>query len=368
MSKNKFSAITTEIAPPPGEKIKQVLDEKDLTQKEFAQRMALSEKHVSKLVNGEVQLTPGMAVKLESVLGIPASYWCGLESSFRESIARREEEEKMGDELIIARRFPCPDMERQGWISRAQSRPDSVYRLRQFFEVCSLSMLKDDELAPQVTPPSPDMNPGLSGRTSSLGKELCALLAWAQKAKLEARHAKVRAISLYCLEQYVSEIREQTVNPPHLFCPKLKKTLAESGVALVFMPAIRGAEARGAVFTDGRKLVLAITIRDTEAAVFWFNLFYEIACVLLQFAGRDEALSPDEEQQAVQYAWDVLIPPDAYAELVQMQSPDIETIRAFSSRIGVHPSIVCLRLYEDGLASAEMRGELAETYMPSGRF
>ena len=43
------------IATPPGATIKEQLLDRGLSQKEFAVRMGMSEKHISKLINGEVQ-------------------------------------------------------------------------------------------------------------------------------------------------------------------------------------------------------------------------------------------------------------------------------------------------------------------------
>ena len=62
------------IATPPGVTIREQLKDRGMSQKEFAARMDLSEKHVSKLINGEVQLTPEVAVRLETVLGVPAKF------------------------------------------------------------------------------------------------------------------------------------------------------------------------------------------------------------------------------------------------------------------------------------------------------
>ena len=53
------------IATPPGATIKEQLIDRGLSQKEFALRMGMSEKHISKLINGDVQLTPEVAVRLE---------------------------------------------------------------------------------------------------------------------------------------------------------------------------------------------------------------------------------------------------------------------------------------------------------------
>ena len=58
----------TYIATPPGFTIKEQLDDRGLTQKEFAARMEMTEKHISRLLNGEVAMTTEMAIRLEMVL------------------------------------------------------------------------------------------------------------------------------------------------------------------------------------------------------------------------------------------------------------------------------------------------------------
>ena len=78
----------TLIAVPPGETIREQLQQRGMQQKELAARMGMSEKHVSNLINGKVGLTQATALKLERVLGIPARFWNGLEASFREDVLR----------------------------------------------------------------------------------------------------------------------------------------------------------------------------------------------------------------------------------------------------------------------------------------
>ena len=83
------------IATPPGATIKEQIVDRGMNQKEFAARMGMSEKHISKLINGEVQLTIDVARRLEMVLGIPTQFWCNLESIYREKIAKVNEENAM---------------------------------------------------------------------------------------------------------------------------------------------------------------------------------------------------------------------------------------------------------------------------------
>lgn len=91
------------IATPPGATIKEHLKDKGMSQKEFAARMDLSEKHISKLINGEVQLTPEVAVRLEVVLGVPAKFWNNLEAVYREKLIKVEAENVMDADEALAK-------------------------------------------------------------------------------------------------------------------------------------------------------------------------------------------------------------------------------------------------------------------------
>ena len=84
------------IATPPGATIKEQLVDRGMTQKEFAARMDMSEKHISKLINGEVQLTSETSVRLEMVLGVPAKFWNNLEAIYRKKIIKAEAEKCHG--------------------------------------------------------------------------------------------------------------------------------------------------------------------------------------------------------------------------------------------------------------------------------
>lgn len=76
----------TYIAAAPGATIKEQLENRNITQKKFAQKMNLSEEYISKLINGEVELTCDIANRLELVLEIPSKFWNNLESIYREKL------------------------------------------------------------------------------------------------------------------------------------------------------------------------------------------------------------------------------------------------------------------------------------------
>ena len=104
------------VAVPPGFTISEQLDERRMTQKEFAARIVFSENHVSKLINGDVELTPETAVKLEYVLDIPAKFWNRLEAAYREDLAKAQQENSMEAEEELAVQFQYQKLDRRGLV------------------------------------------------------------------------------------------------------------------------------------------------------------------------------------------------------------------------------------------------------------
>ena len=98
------------IAVPPGATIKEQLEDRGISQKEFASRMGMSEKHISQLINGQVRLTSDVALRLEMVLGIQASFWNNLEAIYCEKLAKIKAENELDVDIRISKEFPYNEM------------------------------------------------------------------------------------------------------------------------------------------------------------------------------------------------------------------------------------------------------------------
>lgn len=70
----------------PGETIKGLLEERNISIQEFAKRIGLSVIRTNRLINGEVVITPLLANKIEAILGNTSSYWINLELRHRRGI------------------------------------------------------------------------------------------------------------------------------------------------------------------------------------------------------------------------------------------------------------------------------------------
>jgi addiction module HigA family antidote len=75
----------------PGEILKEALVERHMTQAEFAQRMDLSQKQVSFIVNGKAGYSADIALRMERVLGISAVFWLNALANHKTEAARMKE-------------------------------------------------------------------------------------------------------------------------------------------------------------------------------------------------------------------------------------------------------------------------------------
>jgi addiction module HigA family antidote len=84
----KSEAFTPDYAVPPGDTLRDLLEEREMTQAELARRMGRPRKTINGIVQGKVQITPEIAIELERVFSIPARIWLALESNYRSDVAR----------------------------------------------------------------------------------------------------------------------------------------------------------------------------------------------------------------------------------------------------------------------------------------
>ena len=340
------------IATPPGATIKEQLNDRGMSQKEFAARMDMSEKHISKLINGEVQLTPEVAVRLEVVLGVPAKFWNNLEAIYREKLIKVKVENAMDSDELLAKQLPYSEMAKYGWVPETRNSKEKVINLRKYFEVVELSLLENSQITRIAC-----------RRLAVTDKSDMALLAWVQKAKLMARNIKTEPINIKGLITILPEIRTMTVLKPSEFCPELISKLADYGIALVFLPHLKGSFLQGASFMDGNKIVVGMTARGKDADKFWFSLFHELAHIVLGHIGLSNGTTEEDEKIANIWAKDILIPEDMFLDFKNQGDFSCARVLEFSRCVGIAPGIVVGRLQKEGCLGHNMLNDLKEQYI-----
>ena len=313
--------------------------------------MDMSEKHISKLINGDVQLTPETAVRLEMVLGVPAKFWNHLEATYREKIIKAEAENAMDADVEMAKQFPYSEMAKFGWVPETREAKEKVVNLRKYFEVVELSLLGSEQITRIAC-----------RRLAITEKSDLALMAWAQEAKIQARDIQTAPINIKRLISAMSEIRKMTVLKPNEFCPKIQECLANCGVALVFLPHLKGSFLQGASFLDGNKIVVGLTARGKDADKFWFSLFHELAHIALGHVGQLNGTSEDDERTANKWSGDMLIASKDFETFRRNRDYSERNVLRFAKAQGIAPGIVVGRMQLEGMIQYSMLNHLKEKY------
>lgn len=349
-SLNSGRAFTPDWISPPGDTIADLVEERDWTQAQLADRLGYTTKHVSHLINGKAPITEETAIKLERVLGSTAEFWLNREAQYRAQLAKIEEEDRLQTWVPWLEELPVQELMKQGVITQQQlvatNKPGVVKDLLQFFGVASPEDWQEVYVGMECS----------FRRTREAQSDVGAIAAWIRQGEIEAERLDCPKYSKPKFEKAVRAIRMLTVLAPEEFGPEMQKLCWESGVVFVMVPSIPRAHVSGmARWLNLHKALIQLSLYGKQNDRFWFTFFHEAAHILLHDKKDiflDEwdggaAVKSEQEEEADRWSREFLIPPQFNAELPRLKSKD--AVVEFSKRVGVHPGIVVGRLQHDGL-------------------
>ncbi len=333
--------VISDLPIPPGELLTETLETLGLSQAQLARRMDRPLQAINEIARGSKEITPETAIQLERVLGVPSHIWLGLETEYQHAKARLEDRKRLEEEAKLTKNFPCRTLERLGWIPRTRNSLTRAEHLLAFFGVGSLRVVQDAEAAAYRL-----------SRTREARPE--ALAAWMRKGAVQAQGIATKPFSEERLRGSLPALRRLTKEPPSVFEPALKQSLASCGVAVVLLPHLPRTHAHGAVrWLSPEKALLQLSLRGKWADIFWFSLFHEIGHLLLH--GRREVFvewesrdGDGQEREADEFAGNLLIPRVAFKKLCEAHSPIAgSVVTAFAQSQGIAPGIVVGRLQHE---------------------
>jgi addiction module HigA family antidote len=89
---NDRAELQSDLAIPPGETLADEIAARGMSLMELAARLGRPVQVVDQILRGNKAITHVTALRLEKVLGIPATFWINLEQNYRMTRARRREE------------------------------------------------------------------------------------------------------------------------------------------------------------------------------------------------------------------------------------------------------------------------------------
>lgn len=326
----------------PGETIQDELEFLGMTQKDLAVRLGVTNKHVNQLIKGVVPISEKIAIGLERVLGIAASFWLKADARYQEYLARKKDEEILAEQIGWVDQFPYAAMVKNGLVPKTRDKKDKLLHLLSYFSVAAPCQFDSTQLAEVAFRQ-------LKSSEISSG----AVAAWLQAGLVACRNIETNQYSESLFRDTLKRILPLTKKESSDFIPELGYLCAEAGVAFSIVKQLPKARLCGASYWNGRKACINLSLLYKTNDHFWFSFYHEAAHILLHSkksinVNECNTNSEEIEREADEFASDFLISPEFYNRIVSSTISE-RMILSFADEIGISPGIIVGRLQHDGI-------------------
>jgi HTH-type transcriptional regulator/antitoxin HigA len=359
MATNMLYAYKPDYAVHPGEYLEEVLQVREIKKREMSERLGISVKHLSQIINKQASITADMAIQLEKALSISANIWNNLNANYALFEARAKETQELSRHLEWIKQFPIKDLIKLGFIPSTRDPKSILESLLRFFGISSPEKWQSyyGKLS-QVS----------FRKSGAYSDNLHHIVSWLRAGEISARGIETSGFSKTLFKRSLQKIRELTTKSPSDFEPLMRKLCAAAGVALVFQTEFEKTHLSGVTrwLTQDKALIL-MSLRYKTNDHFWFTFFHEAAHILLH--GKKEIFIDDikgfdskKEREADRFARKILIPEDEYLKFTAKKSFYKSDIESFAEGIEVHAGIVVGRLQHDKLIDYRWHNNLKEHF------
>ena len=349
VKEQKTIGLSRELIIHPGETLAEVLEDREMSQKELAIRSGMNEKHISTIVNGVKPISVSFAKKLEYALGIDSAFWINLQSNYDRELLEFEELNNISeDEISILKNLKevVEYWSMLGWIQREDNLAAKVLDLRKIIGISNLTDI-------------PYLSSSVAFRAQIKNNKIDAyvLFAWQRMCEILTRDMKVSdEIDTDMLRSKIPEIKQVMFLSADKIQNELEKIFSKCGIAFKIVRNFKGAPVQGFIKkTDNEKLILCMTIRNSFADIFWFTLFHEIAHIINGDARSIfidfDSISNEIELKADKFARNTLIPLNDFKKFVAKENYSLGAIKEFAEKCKVSSFIIIGRLMKENLIS-----------------
>ncbi len=340
----RMNGLSREFIIHPGETLKEMLEDRGMTQRELALRTDVKEPHISGIVNCQKPISVSFAKKLEYALGVDSSFWINLQANHERELADFEEINHISSEEIAilqklrqitnyAKDIHLLNFEAQG--------PLLVIEWRKLLNVSSLLRI-------------PEISQSGAYRLAIVDSvDPYILFAWLRICDLITDDLQANTEpNIDRLKSKLSLIRKLTFEDIDTIYLRLREYFAECGIKFAIAKHFTGAPVQGVIKRnkDGT-LNLVMTLRQRFADVFWFTLFHEIGHIiygdikdqLIDYEGTNNEI----EKRADEFAANTLIDQEQYRSFVKAGDYSLNGIQQFSAELDVPAFILIGRLQHD---------------------
>lgn len=298
--------------------LKDYLDFNNITNKDFANRIGITPKHLIDILSGECELSSSIIDGISIVTNIPSDYIYRLELNYK---FENEIEEYLKNneltELQYLNKFSYRYLIKENWIKFI----DKEDKLEIIKDILKYLRVKNPEKVYEI-------DERIYFKSKNDKPEL--LLLWLEKCYRETLNQNVKKYNKNNIDELVNFIRDMANK--NIFDEKsLIEKFNQCGIALVIQEDIPGSKIRGAFKVHKDVPAIYITYKHNRIADIYFALLHELAhCKkdfnkakstnLVSFNNQNE----EEEQMADQQAYNWMVDEKYYNSIINNKNYNIE--------------------------------------------
>lgn len=329
-TKNEFIPKTAIL---PGSVLKLELDERGISQKDFADIIEMKTSNLNEYIRGRRSFTSDFSLKLEKALQIPADIWMNLQLNYELAVARKQK-------LDIDEQAALNEIEEYDKIISIK---DLIKRLN-ITAISYRSKLKELNLKLNL-PPAAELQVCISHsnyfkKSDKLRTDPRMVLSWTLLAKYAVKDVHVGGeFKVSDKELIVRELcsvlheNEDTIN-------KVRGILSNRGIKFAIVEKLDSTPIDGYSFFDNGTPCIVVTKRRDKIDNFAFVLLHEIAHVFLhlsknqneEFVTFEENERVDKyEREADKFASGSLIPEKLWREAPKVELNPYKIQKVYTS-------------------------------------
>lgn len=282
-TKFKLNDCVPCIAIHPGEIIKDELDAREMKQKELASFMGMPTSVLNDIIKGRRAITPEVAVLLQEILSIDASYWLSLQNQYdidKANINTKIIERKRNIEIwkIISQYCSIKCFEKLNIIGTKIS--ENIKTIYSIFGVTSVEEL--------ITLYSQEKEVSYFKKSERLKSEPINIFSWKHYVFYES--SKIQCDTKFSNDNLNNLIDELN----HLFVinkdtiDTTKKILSRYGIKFIIVPKFDKTPIDGFSFWQGENPTIVLTLRLNRIDNYAFALLHEIYHVYMHLFNNRE--------------------------------------------------------------------------------
>ncbi len=352
---------------PPGEFVRDELEARGWSQRDFAEITGRPLTLINEVINGKRGVSTETAVVFGEAFDTGPEFWLSLGSIYQLWKTEVSGTDDVRRKAKLYEKAPVAEMIRRGWLQATESVDVLEEQILSFFEI-------------QKIEDNPRRLPHAARKGTIYTETTPAQNAWLYRARQLAHTLQARRFTETRFARCLEELRQCFHVEDEI--RRVPAILAEGGVRLVVIEHLQGTKIDGAcLWLDRHSPVVAISMRFDRIDSFWFGLVHELGHVMnrdglldrtmqidvdllasAQARAGTQAIS-DAEQKVDAFAAAFLVDQKKLSSFISETTPFFykEKIRGFAKMNNVHPGIVAGQLqYRGAISYAHSRDTLVK--------